>query len=109
MAKNDYFVIVYKMLKYLYDCLKSGISPNYEMFDADRLGIPESYRNCIMANLYEDRYITGAVFILSACGMPDKGLRTTKNTKITPKDIRYLEENAFFQKSKAPLRTLPKL
>lgn len=33
MAKDDYFVVVYKILKYLYECLKKGekpaLSPEY--------------------------------------------------------------------------------
>ena len=28
MAKDDYFVIVYRLLKYLYDCLKKSEKPN---------------------------------------------------------------------------------
>lgn len=27
MAQNDYFVIVYQVLKYLYECLKKGEKP----------------------------------------------------------------------------------
>ena len=30
MAQNDYFVIVYRVLKYLYDCLKKGEKPEAE-------------------------------------------------------------------------------
>ena len=31
MAKDDYFVIVYRLLKYLYDCLKKSSKPNAEV------------------------------------------------------------------------------
>ena len=30
MAANDYHVIVYEILAYLYDCLKNGIDPDIE-------------------------------------------------------------------------------
>lgn len=32
MAQNDYFVIVYRVLKYLYDCLKKGEKPEARVF-----------------------------------------------------------------------------
>ena len=28
MAKDDYFVVMYKILAYLYQCLKDGVKPN---------------------------------------------------------------------------------
>lgn len=31
MAKDDYYVIVYKILAYLYDCLKQGEEPQSNM------------------------------------------------------------------------------
>ena len=34
MAQNDYFVIVYRILKYLYDCLKKGEKPEVEYLAA---------------------------------------------------------------------------
>lgn len=32
MAQNDYFVIVYQVLKYLYECMKLGVEPELEQF-----------------------------------------------------------------------------
>ena len=43
MAKDDYFVIVYQILKYLYDCLKQGIKPDKEKLSYEFLNIPPSY------------------------------------------------------------------
>ena len=39
MAQNDYFVIVYQVLKYLYECLKKGEKP-----EACYLTASEPYR-----------------------------------------------------------------
>ena len=35
MAKNDYFVIVYKILSYLYECMKAGKEPAQEDIACD--------------------------------------------------------------------------
>lgn len=39
MAQNDYFVIVYRVLKYLYDCLKKGEKPEVEYLVASTYNI----------------------------------------------------------------------
>lgn len=60
MAKDDYFVIVYKILSYLYVKLKSGedVNPNMITHDNQLLQINRKYWDYIMRNLIEDRYIT---------------------------------------------------
>lgn len=40
MAQNDYFVIVYQVLKYLYECLKKGEKPEACYFTASAYNIP---------------------------------------------------------------------
>lgn len=59
MAKDDYFVIVYKILPYLYVKLKSGedVNPNMITHDNQLLQINRKYWDYIMRNLIEDRYI----------------------------------------------------
>lgn len=42
MAKDDYFVIVYQVLKYLYECLKKGEQPESSYLRAGRYSIPEN-------------------------------------------------------------------
>ena len=54
MARDDYFVIVAKILDYLYRCLKKGVSPDPERLSPDALEINESYWNYIFYNLAED-------------------------------------------------------
>lgn len=39
MAKDDYFYIVYQVLKYLYDCLKTGGTPDIELLSSEYLNI----------------------------------------------------------------------
>ena len=64
MAKDDYFKIVYLILKYLYSQMKKG-NINVELDDllknGDLPSIPEDYFNEIVKNLFDDGYIAGEI------------------------------------------------
>ena len=49
MAKNDYFVFVYKILSYLYECMKAGKEPAQEDIacDSQLFHISQRYWNHI--------------------------------------------------------------
>lgn len=97
MATDDMQVIIYKILSYLYDCMKSGIKPNNNMFSYVAFGIPESYWNSIMLELHEHGYVRGLVItndfggdlIVAGC-----------DPTITFEGIQYLQENSLMQKTK---------
>ena len=59
MAQDDYFVIVYKLLKYLYDCLKKGTKASEEILTPEFFGINEDYWEYIIRNLYQEGYVDG--------------------------------------------------
>ena len=61
MSKDDYYVIVYKILAYLYVQLKKGESVEAEMlmYDGDLFQINRTYWVYIFENLSKDGYITG--------------------------------------------------
>lgn len=59
MAKDDYFVIVYQVLKYLYECLKDGKTPDKDKLSYNRLGINKNYWDYIIANMVLDDLIVG--------------------------------------------------
>ena len=59
MAQNDYFVIVYRVLKYLYDCLKAGNQPEIAYLTASTYNIPDSYWTYIVISLISEGYIKG--------------------------------------------------
>ncbi len=63
MAKDDYFVLIYKILAYLYQALKSGENPDFEYlcYDTKAFPICESYWNYIFEMLLRDEYISGIV------------------------------------------------
>ena len=53
MAKDDYFVLVYKILSYLYAVLKEGRPPEEKLLrhDSPLLGVNEVYWTYIMEHL----------------------------------------------------------
>jgi hypothetical protein len=58
MAKDDYFVVAYKILKYLYNCLKRDEKVNFDILRAEVFGIPEKYWNFILVTLSKEGYIS---------------------------------------------------
>ena len=105
MTKDDYYVIVYRLLRYLYDCLKKGQKPSIEVLDADYFSIDASYWTYIIVNLSEGGYISGAPTFYSI-GTTDKQVKISANIKITPEGIKYLEENSVFQKIKNAVKDI---
>ena len=43
MAQNDMYVVMYKIIAYLYDCMKRGAEPDTSEWDCRAMGIPEQY------------------------------------------------------------------
>lgn len=107
MAKDDYFVIVYKILAYLYVQLKVGKPVDGSMISADGglFQIPESYHSYIISSLLNEGYITGVrtrtwggdeIIDLSQC-------------QITPKGISYIFENSLLEKAKQFLKEVKEI
>lgn len=103
MKKNDYFVIVYRLLSYFYACFQSGERPNIDEFSPDALGINNAYWCNIMDNLIYDGYIRGVENIET--GVSINSIVVLK-LKITSKGIEYLQNNSVMGKAKEVLKTL---
>lgn len=62
MAKDDYYVIVYQILSYLYQCLKKGATVDVSMLSSESLfGINKKYRVYIIRHMVEDDIVEGVV------------------------------------------------
>lgn len=99
MAKDDYFVLAYKLLKYLYKCLKAGVKPDfsYLTYETKDFPIAEEYWNYLLEKLSDSGYIEGVVVV-----RPDNGpvmIRKTDTFRITPLGIEYLQENSMMKKA----------
>ena len=101
MAQNDYFVIVYRVLKYLYDCLKKGEKPEAEYLVASTYNIPENYWIYILLSLINEEYIKGISVNHTKEGVI---LGDLQEAIITPKGIEYLFENSLIEKAKKTLK-----
>ena len=76
LAKDDYYVIVYKLLSYLYSCLKKCTYVDIE-----------NIRDVIKLDIL---YI----------GDINENVKINKNIRIKPKGIEFLESNSFVAKAK---------
>lgn len=103
MAKDDYFVIVYQILAYLYQCLKKGVDVDARMVahDSPNININKRYWVYVIDHLSEDGLIEGVVFANSYEGRIPYEL---SKCAITPKGIAYLCENSFMEKAKSFLK-----
>lgn len=105
MAKDDYFVIVYKILSYLYQRLKKGEEVNEKMLmlDGPLFKINEKYWAYIIYHIAESNFIEGVSFI-SLDGLDTPYPASMADCRITPEGIAYLTENSFMKKVKAFLK-----
>ncbi len=103
MAKNDYFVIVYRILSYLYECFKMGERPDTDMFGPDALGINNGYWVNVMESLFNEGYIIGLTFRTPIGGV--KGVKLF-DLRITQKGIEFLQENSLMSKARDFLKTM---
>ena len=100
MAKDDYFVIAYQILSYLYQCLKNGADIDERMLQPDSrmLKVNERYWTYILFNLSEDGYIDGVDFCFLDGGKTPY-VAGISDCMITPKGIEYLCENSSIKKA----------
>lgn len=104
MARNDYFVIAYRILAYLYACLKDGERPNLNYIRAESFEIVESYFEYVIENLYDEGYIKG-VMLVPILGK-QRGVKMMEDIAITPKGIEFLQSNSAMSRAKEFLKTL---
>lgn len=110
MAKDDYFVFVYKILEYLYACLR-----NKKKFNLDYLQplskdfpIEEDYFFYIIEKMYESNYIEGVVLV-PILGKPHVSVKLTESLRITPMGIDFLQNNSNMQKAKDFLKEIKEM
>ena len=104
MARDDYFVIVYKILAYLYVQLKNGNKVEPEMLYPDGMlfKINESYWTYIVTNMIDQGFIRGIGNSRAGNGYYIKA--QLSSCEITPKGISYLCDNSLIEKAKQFLK-----
>ena len=109
MSKDDYHVIAYRILIYLYACIKQGQKPSldYLQYNTDDFPVGKDYWYYILENLYISGYIEG-VSIVPILG-DSKCVKLTDSLRITPLGIEYIQENSTMQKAKSFLKELKEI
>ncbi len=104
MAKDDYDVIVYKILVYLYGCLKRKTVFTQAVFDKTikREQLDDGYLEDVIRMMTTENLITGTSFA-KAWGNKYIMLSDYGDVEITPAGIHYLKENSSAQKVKETL------
>nr|DAH46069.1 MAG TPA: YjcQ protein [Bacteriophage sp.] len=104
MAKDDYYVIVYKILSYLYQCLKLGKKIDEKCIDNDNkyISINLDYWKYIIVKLIDEEYISDVQYDRTWCG--EIIISNLDQAQITPKGIEYLNENSLMEKAKKFLK-----
>ena len=101
MAKDDYDVIVFKILLYYYGCLKHDIKFEQAVFEKT-IGlkeIPEGYFNKILKMMKDENFIDG-IFFTRAWGDEYILIGNLSDITITADGVHYLKENSAMQKAK---------
>ena len=98
MAKDDYFVLVCKVLCYLYDCLKSGktVDINYLDNSNKQFAVNDSYWEYIISTMAEEGLIRNVIVTEYD---DELMLQYDDSIQITPKGIEYLQENSMMKKA----------
>lgn len=102
MAKSDYFVVVYRILTYLYACFQAGERPDLSLFGPDALQIGPGYWTNIMESMSDDGLIKG-IEVIQMTG--SSGVKVM-DLKITSAGIEYLLDNSMMEKAKRVLQDI---
>lgn len=98
MAKDDYHVLAYRILTYLYQCLKEGAVPDLDYIGYEALGIEESYWHYIMLHLLTDEMIEGASKF-NLVGRSKPLVKLTSDIMVTPKGIEFMQNNSAMKRA----------
>lgn len=111
MAKDDYHVIVYQILAYLYQCLKAGkdidpqmLGKDSEYFIVDGKALSDRYWCYILYQLQRMQLVDGIMFSGRVNNYPYERPVRWEKCMITPMGIEYLTDNSFLTKAKEFLK-----
>lgn len=98
MAHDDMHVVAYKILAYLYSCMKKGEKPceRYLKSDGDLLSIPYQYWATIVKDMFDRGYVEG--FVASGSWGGDLVV-VFDNPRITMEGVEFLQGNSMMAKA----------
>ncbi len=90
MASDDYAVVMYKVLSYLYQCLKDGVEPSPAKAQ-ELAGVNPVYYKAVAADLVDCGYARRDVLFCDG---------STRGLSITAKGVQHLEESPRMEAAK---------
>ena len=96
MAQNDMYVVMYKIIAYLYDCMKRGAEPRGNCWDATAMGIPEPYWAQIVDELVSHSLISGVIITRVNGGL----VVTPNDPHVTMEGVAFAQENSMMGRAK---------
>lgn len=98
MAHDDMHVLMYKVLAYLYRCMKEGVAP-----DAERVscggelfqGIPHAYWIQVMRELVDKKLVRGIAVFYS----DDAPSVIIRDPSVTLEGVEFMQENTMMRKA----------
>lgn len=99
MARDDYFLLVYRILTYLYRCIRECKKPDKEYLKPLTKDFPIEYGYWvyILENILREGYVENIVIIPIDGTEPI--IKILDDVRITPKGIEYLQENSSLKKA----------
>lgn len=95
MAKNDMHIVIFRILSYIYSCMKLGEEPVATEYDFRALGIPEPYWVQVMCELVSHGFVSGVSVVSTTTG---KVVNCAK-PRVTLDGVQYLMENSMMNKA----------
>lgn len=95
MAKDDMHVVIFKILAYVYDCMKSGKPVDKAVIGYETLEIPEQYWTQIMRELVDHVYVSG----ITVRSTTVKDVVLISDPKVTLDGVEFLMENSMMAKA----------
>lgn len=100
MAHDDMYVVMYKIIAYIYACMRKGEEPDPDMYSAEALGVPKAYWDTVMNELIGHGFVAGIAVMSTPYGF----VVDRRRPRVTMEGVAFLEENSMMGKAKAFLK-----
>ena len=88
-------VVIFRILSYIYDCMKRGEEPTLGEYNADACGIPEPYWVQVMSELVDHGFLSG----VSVTKVTTGDVVNCAKPRVTLDGVQYLMENSMMNKA----------
>ncbi|WP_322152905.1 YjcQ family protein [Paratractidigestivibacter sp.] len=106
MAQDDMFVVMYKILAYIYDCNRRGVPPLSAEWNHEALGVPYLYWVQVVEELAAKGYIAGVRVTHTKMGdavFADRPRVTADGVQFAQENTRMAKVRDFLREAKATI------